>query len=502
MGREKRSKFANDAKTTADIASQLAQLATMVTSFGAKGDGVTDDTLAIKNALASGKRVHFPKGSYRTTSPIVFEQHIITADSGATILKDHSGVGAFLVGGSLYTEVSNLNITGHNIGASTGGTIDENQSGFVIIGNRVKINRVQSFNHKGNGFYFIAKTTTDSPFSSLVPSYLCNMNKSILHDLYAMSNDGYGYRFAGNQDDMSVWELLIYAQYNILTGIRFDDDCMARNMTGYLYSEGDGRRNTTLDHSVYFGKVRFSQFHVYAEGQQNLNASEIYTSENSSNLGVITHRNNRDINKSTTTKIFTPDGYEILKNIGITGNQIESVTFPVEDMKLSGLSNKTNWFADLDYKTTSDFKRFTRAFGAGGFTDYILGTDGVGQKTILTKNAQTKTVFGGTAEVSNKRANGTIDVPTDVIVGDVLHRQIIEGFKDGSMRNGGKIEYVVSYVSTGKISCDIVFYTVEHGYNTYKEAYRIKADGSVVFPKLAGAGVRPLSVDSTGTLIV
>lgn len=38
--------------------------------FGAKGDGVTDDTVAIQNALDSNKPVYFPIGLYRITSPL------------------------------------------------------------------------------------------------------------------------------------------------------------------------------------------------------------------------------------------------------------------------------------------------------------------------------------------------------------------------------------------------------------------------------------------------
>ena len=42
-----------------------------VLRFGAVGDGVTDDTEAIKHAVANGDgMLHFPPGTYRITRPI------------------------------------------------------------------------------------------------------------------------------------------------------------------------------------------------------------------------------------------------------------------------------------------------------------------------------------------------------------------------------------------------------------------------------------------------
>lgn len=46
--------------------------AVSVKDFGAVGDGITDDTVAIQNALNTKKEVYFPPGKYRTTSELVF----------------------------------------------------------------------------------------------------------------------------------------------------------------------------------------------------------------------------------------------------------------------------------------------------------------------------------------------------------------------------------------------------------------------------------------------
>ena len=50
------------------VDSQLVDMAINVKAFGAKGDGITDDTIAVQNAINTAqqknKTVHFPKGTY------------------------------------------------------------------------------------------------------------------------------------------------------------------------------------------------------------------------------------------------------------------------------------------------------------------------------------------------------------------------------------------------------------------------------------------------------
>ena len=44
--------------------------------FGAKGDGITDDTEALQEALVSGKEIYIPAGTYRTTKTLGFVHSI------------------------------------------------------------------------------------------------------------------------------------------------------------------------------------------------------------------------------------------------------------------------------------------------------------------------------------------------------------------------------------------------------------------------------------------
>ena len=77
---------ANAANSKADTA--LANFINVKT-YGATGDGVTDDTEAIKDAIAANKNIFFPAGTYIVTEPIGIPSNVWIrgAGKGATIIK-------------------------------------------------------------------------------------------------------------------------------------------------------------------------------------------------------------------------------------------------------------------------------------------------------------------------------------------------------------------------------------------------------------------------------
>jgi hypothetical protein len=68
-----------------------------VKSYGAKGDGVTDDSKAITDAIKAGRTVTFPPGRYLISKTLVFNHvdktHIIA--TGATILNNDNKIPSF-----------------------------------------------------------------------------------------------------------------------------------------------------------------------------------------------------------------------------------------------------------------------------------------------------------------------------------------------------------------------------------------------------------------------
>ena len=87
-----------------------------VKDFGAVGDGVTDDTVAIKNALvaAAGSTLHFPKGTYRVVTGNLLIEYgttiIFDGDDAKIKFESITANACFLIQNSKHINIYNLNI--------------------------------------------------------------------------------------------------------------------------------------------------------------------------------------------------------------------------------------------------------------------------------------------------------------------------------------------------------------------------------------------------------
>lgn len=113
----------------ADVASLKKEIGSLkkedpinVKMYGAIGDGITDDTKAIKNAVLSNETVYFPNGEYIVNDTIILKsKHSITGESKNNTLIKYVGdntdtLKAVLSSedGAYDTEIKNISIDGGN----------------------------------------------------------------------------------------------------------------------------------------------------------------------------------------------------------------------------------------------------------------------------------------------------------------------------------------------------------------------------------------------------
>jgi hypothetical protein len=104
-----------------------------VVDYGAIGDGVTDDTVALQNALNTGKSVYLPSGNFLFTTELTINTNFQTL-TGPGVLKPSGNInGVKITGGCIGVEV---NLT-FNSAAHSGGYCV-----YISNGNRVKISRL------------------------------------------------------------------------------------------------------------------------------------------------------------------------------------------------------------------------------------------------------------------------------------------------------------------------------------------------------------------------
>jgi hypothetical protein len=80
-----RSQITSEASARSDadsvLSARIENIGITPQMYGAKGDGVADDTTAIQTALNTGKVVYFPEGIYKVTAPLTIYASIVGIDA-------------------------------------------------------------------------------------------------------------------------------------------------------------------------------------------------------------------------------------------------------------------------------------------------------------------------------------------------------------------------------------------------------------------------------------
>lgn len=156
-----------------DIDSQLADNAINVKQFGAKGDGVTDDTIAIQNAInyiaqRNGGIAYMPNGTYLVSSSLIMYSKVKLQGSSYKLveIRDHANLGQnpiILAQGTLEQRLNNITIEGikiRNGSASTGSYSGDKNGIYALYVDDITIKRCMITEIEGR-FGFAPRRCTD-----------------------------------------------------------------------------------------------------------------------------------------------------------------------------------------------------------------------------------------------------------------------------------------------------------------------------------------------------
>jgi hypothetical protein len=191
-------------------------------SFGAKGDGRTDDTAAIRSALAatpSGSSLVFPTGVYMISSTISPERRIVLrgdsamitggAGSPVALIKKKSGMNGPAI------EFSNVQAQGSAmLGLDVDGEPGNRGDGILIAANSIVLRDVGVTHQGGNGI----RIGVDAPS--------VNANSFLLERVRVFLNHGDG----------------LYGNDNTPGGVPGPPDCGAGQIINFtsMWNDGDG----------------------------------------------------------------------------------------------------------------------------------------------------------------------------------------------------------------------------------------------------------------------
>lgn len=152
--------------------------------FGAKADGVTDDTAAVQSAVSSGKTVVFPNGTYRLTDTIIVNDGCDwQLDSKAILLLDSVSVAPCFI------QVTNEYKTHDYNSRISGGTINGNYNCDVALGlhgyRHLKIDHltIENFNSVGIDMIYGSATHGSDCGEAVVDSLLIRNSQYVANSI-------------------------------------------------------------------------------------------------------------------------------------------------------------------------------------------------------------------------------------------------------------------------------------------------------------------------------
>ncbi|HAR1626250.1 TPA: BppU family phage baseplate upper protein [Enterococcus faecium] len=414
------------------VDAQLAQkvkkdeLVVNVKDYGAKGDGVTNDTQAIQNALNTGKKVFIPKGTYMVSNlipkggQVIFGENAVDSwgtsiETSKTILKGMGGATDYVIknrtwdtdGNPYPVVIQELTIDGNTkttngIRCGNSTTIERCRIINCIDGIvKVDVSRVTNCQivNNTNGIREATDSKIDSNFiyQNDIGIYLINSNDNMVSSnkiewngvgidistsvfnlitgniidrqtTFGITSDSTSYiTVTNNQFERNLTNhVLIQGSYWNVTGNSFykknSEDDMSGTLVPVSAIELKSASNCTFSANMVFGNKMFSSSYEYV----------------SSN----TFSNNAINGGSEVIKVSIP-----ATTLAVGESKTLQIAFPVNYGTTSG------WDVEVKkYKLATD--SMTNYYQYNGVEIYIHNNNGVYVK--LTNNFSTEKTFSGT----------------------------------------------------------------------------------------------------------
>ncbi len=411
------------------------ELPVSVKDYGAVGDGVTDDTVAIQAALNSGKSgIWFPRATYRTTAALSIvtpDRGIIYGNGSIIYLDNAAAVSHFFVHTvSLYT-IRDLSVQRAQAAAGF-------SAGFYMTCSASKLINCEVIGQARIWCGVAVMGAIDLTVQN------CRIEHCISHGIYSEgTNNTTGasgvyvwdtYSQYNGGDGIAVWDFnnAFYAYRNILfnnTGWG-----VTMNATVLANSSGDVELGDNSIDSNQSGGVYVSK---YSAGRINNNW---FSSNNGNNIRQISDSNSFTINNN----MMYGDAAHVSLDLAGPNNVISS-NFMYFGNGIIKLASTANYQAITGNSLTHS-------------TTYAIDTTGAPDTLTINGNLFSNNVTNINAGATNMTAMGNQPMTDDKPVGNVsgvnFYTVIYDGSGTGTLWNGGTGDPTNYYQNTLHIFTD------------------------------------------------
>ena len=323
-----------------------------IKQFGAKGDGVTDDTEKIKYAISKNKNIYFPYGIYLTSDSLIIDSDNIKITSDNAIIKPtNENINCFNINGN-YIIIDNLNIDGKSIyGYNVNGShniiknlkiSNINHSAIMNIGNYETIENVTAINcgwdcvsNYGNSSYNTINnckaietkrhgfsTDPNTHHISFINCYCENIGNPELNEPHSC------YHFE-------------YSNYGVV------QNCKVLFNLNHLNNQTKSNQAFTAIRVYESDNVLIDNINILFDSNYNpLDVTRFITIENSDNFKLINSTLINNSNNSLTGYSYTTS------KIDLINNYIKDMEFNEQDSYSGFIKNMINCYVDNTYRTS------------------------------------------------------------------------------------------------------------------------------------------------------